>query len=275
MYKYIWMLLLGLSYLHSVELPKLYISQFEPLYNAVEKFQSLASSGEMSTFVNRYVQESEEVRKAGITYELNHQPQERITYLHRLRTLQQHHDHLLALSKRNLLNAIEEDDHATFLNIVNSNIDFYTQPTLNEQILAYYESLNSPGSAPILDQLLRKNMTIERIYPGPVSTKRQQVTPKAALAAPAQKPVPTDKTIQTKKKKQMRVILVTRPNCPWCRKAKQLLNRERVRYTEYDLNSLNGRKLYQQYNATGVPLMIVGTQVLRGYNEQSILNAIK
>ena len=72
-----------------------------------------------------------------------------------------------------------------------------------------------------------------------------------------------------------RIILLTRPGCPYCTKAKNVLDRTGVRYKEYNVRKPYGGKLFKRYKGTGVPILVVGEKVLRGYNKQKYLDAIK
>lgn len=71
-----------------------------------------------------------------------------------------------------------------------------------------------------------------------------------------------------------RVILLTRPGCPYCTQAKNLLDSKGIRYSEYNTRSGYGAALFRQYKGTGVPMLIVGKKVLRGYNKEEILSMV-
>ena len=58
---------------------------------------------------------------------------------------------------------------------------------------------------------------------------------------------PSKQAVEHKKE----IVLISSPSCPYCKKAKRLLTQE------------------------GVPLIIFGDRVLRGFSEQSILQALR
>lgn len=81
-----------------------------------------------------------------------------------------------------------------------------------------------------------------------------------------------NKNLQTQEeKKQKKVILLSRPGCGWCTKAKKLLDAKGIKFTQYNIRkSKIGGDLYKKYKGTGVPLIINGDQVIRGYNKNTI-----
>ncbi|MDF1879894.1 glutaredoxin family protein [Sulfurimonas sp. MAG313] len=67
------------------------------------------------------------------------------------------------------------------------------------------------------------------------------------------------------------VILLSRPGCGYCTQAKRLLRSKGIKFIEYNVRtSKEGRALFEKYQGTGVPLIIKGPLVIRGYNEQKI-----
>jgi len=79
---------------------------------------------------------------------------------------------------------------------------------------------------------------------------------------------PKDKKIEVE---QPSIILLSRPGCGYCTKAKNLLDSRGVKYTQYNVQtSKKGRTLFKKYKGRGVPLIINGSQVIRGYNAQEI-----
>jgi len=70
------------------------------------------------------------------------------------------------------------------------------------------------------------------------------------------------------------VLLVT-ASCPYCRKAEALLDSKNVRYIRLDIDkSKEGRLLYQQLGARGVPVLKVGQKIVRGFSRSEILAAV-
>lgn len=79
---------------------------------------------------------------------------------------------------------------------------------------------------------------------------------------------PKAKKVEVKKSS---IILLSRPGCGYCTLAKKLLDSKGVEYTQYNVQtSQKGRALYKKYKGTGVPLILNGSKVIRGYNEYEI-----
>jgi len=81
--------------------------------------------------------------------------------------------------------------------------------------------------------------------------------------------------LQEQEKKRQEVILLSRPGCGWCTKAKELLHTKEIIFTEYNIRtSKTGQDLYKKHKGTGVPLILNGDKVIRGYNKNAISRII-
>lgn len=71
------------------------------------------------------------------------------------------------------------------------------------------------------------------------------------------------------------VTIYTTPTCPWCHKAKAWFRDKKIRYREVDVTSdRNGLdEMVKLSGQTGVPVIIVGEEVIVGFN-QNRLNEI-
>ena len=70
-------------------------------------------------------------------------------------------------------------------------------------------------------------------------------------------------------------VVFTTATCPYCHKAKDLLNKEEVEWCEYDINESEGNyDLFKAHGGNGVPLAIIGNTKLSGFNEAKYLSAI-
>lgn len=64
--------------------------------------------------------------------------------------------------------------------------------------------------------------------------------------------------------------------CGYCRKARDYFARNRIRYTELDVEkSPAARDEYQRMGARGVPVILVGTQRMNGYSEERLAQMLK
>ncbi len=63
--------------------------------------------------------------------------------------------------------------------------------------------------------------------------------------------------------------------CGYCRKLERFLQEKSIRYTRYDIEeSSSAKKRYRELGGTGVPVVKVGSQVIRGYSPEAILRAL-
>ena len=79
-------------------------------------------------------------------------------------------------------------------------------------------------------------------------------------------------------KKSPPVILYSTSWCPFCRKARQVLSSEGVEFVEKDIEKdaeANREYLAKGNGYTGIPLIQIGERLLRGFNEEKILRALK
>lgn len=64
--------------------------------------------------------------------------------------------------------------------------------------------------------------------------------------------------------------------CPYCKAVERFLKENQVKYTRYDIeNDPKGSKLYYQLGGGGVPVVIVGTRVMRGYDEDELSSMLQ
>ncbi|MBN2381954.1 glutaredoxin family protein [bacterium] len=64
--------------------------------------------------------------------------------------------------------------------------------------------------------------------------------------------------------------------CIYCRKARQFFKDNNVNFVEYDIEkSSEGQTKYRQLRGQGVPLIVVGTEVVHGFNEARLRELLK
>ncbi len=65
-----------------------------------------------------------------------------------------------------------------------------------------------------------------------------------------------------------RVVMFSASWCGVCTKAKKYFRRNRIRFTEYDIEkSSKGKRMYKKLGARGVPVILVGKQRMNGFSE--------
>lgn len=70
-----------------------------------------------------------------------------------------------------------------------------------------------------------------------------------------------------------KIIVFSKPGCPYCIKAKTFLNRLRLPYTDISLNpedqnyEYKKNRLFNHYNHRSYPIIVIDNQLLGGYTE--------
>jgi len=72
------------------------------------------------------------------------------------------------------------------------------------------------------------------------------------------------------------VAIYTTQTCPYCKKAIQWLNDNKVPYNEYDVrNHPKGKLDYKILGGRGVPLILVGDERMNGFSAANLTNMLK
>jgi len=73
-----------------------------------------------------------------------------------------------------------------------------------------------------------------------------------------------------------RVVIYTTDWCGYCKKAKKFMRKNKIAFTEYDIEkSARARREYQRLNGRGVPLIVVGDRTLSGFSPASLMALLK
>jgi glutaredoxin 3 len=99
-----------------------------------------------------------------------------------------------------------------------------------------------------------------------------------AVAGESEDKAPVPESSGEKKEFRVRpgeVTIYTTPTCPWCHKAKAWFRDKRIRYREVDVTSDRSglEEMIRVSGQTGVPVIVVGDEVIVGFN-QNRLNEI-
>ncbi|MEE8494036.1 MAG: glutaredoxin family protein [Nitrospirales bacterium] len=71
------------------------------------------------------------------------------------------------------------------------------------------------------------------------------------------------------------VILYATSWCGYCQKAREFLDRNHIAYKEYDIEkSSEGRRQFAALRGSGVPLILVGNEEIRGWNQGALTAAL-
>lgn len=72
------------------------------------------------------------------------------------------------------------------------------------------------------------------------------------------------------------VVLYATEWCGYCKKTREFFNQHHIAFIEYDIEkSAVGRDQYDQLHSSGIPVVVIKGEVLRGYNPsemQRLLN---
>ncbi len=74
---------------------------------------------------------------------------------------------------------------------------------------------------------------------------------------------------------QKRVRILVTDWCPYCSRLEAFLIKEKIRYEKLDVEqSSEGKKLYTQLGRGGVPIVLIGSAVVRGFDKAAILREL-
>ena len=70
------------------------------------------------------------------------------------------------------------------------------------------------------------------------------------------------------------VVMISTSWCGYCRKARQFFADNNIDFEEIDAERTTSPGIRETYRRTGVPLIIVGAQEIRGFNEPRLRRAL-
>lgn len=77
--------------------------------------------------------------------------------------------------------------------------------------------------------------------------------------------------MQSKPKKQKKVILFTTPTCKWCTTAKKHLRDNGIKFKTIDITKdQKAAKDCQKHGCRGVPVYLIGTQWICGFDYEKV-----
>jgi glutaredoxin len=73
-----------------------------------------------------------------------------------------------------------------------------------------------------------------------------------------------------------KVILYGTSWCSNCAQTRQFLTANHISYFEYDVdNSSEGQRQFKQLHGAGVPVILISNTIIRGYDPEAIMAALK
>ena len=69
-----------------------------------------------------------------------------------------------------------------------------------------------------------------------------------------------------------KVVIYSTPTCPYCKRAKAYFTQKGIAYTDYNVaeDREKAREMIQKSKQMGVPVIIVGGEVLVGFNQAKL-----
>ena len=66
-----------------------------------------------------------------------------------------------------------------------------------------------------------------------------------------------------------KVVIYSTPTCPYCKRAKEYLSRKGISYQEYNVavDKDKAKEMIQKSGQMGVPVIIVDSEVVVGFNQ--------
>jgi glutaredoxin-like YruB-family protein len=66
-----------------------------------------------------------------------------------------------------------------------------------------------------------------------------------------------------------KVVIYTTPTCPYCHRAKEYLSRKGISYVEYNVaqDRDKAKEMIEKSKQMGVPVIIIDSQVVVGFNQ--------
>ena len=72
------------------------------------------------------------------------------------------------------------------------------------------------------------------------------------------------------------VVLYATAWCGYCKKTREFFNKNNIAFVEYDIEkSSEGRAQYDQLHGSGIPLVVIRGEVIRGYNPSAMGELLK
>lgn len=249
MMKHLFLVILSTAILFAnTPYPELFSQLGTPLYEIDNNFSKLPKKPSYSSYISEYhVKQAQALQ----TYSSG----DKKAYFKELRSLSKLHDTIISLVKVETINAIKNDDLNEFISLCNAGLSIlYKQESFKTLSYEYYLKNKGRISSSYLDKKIQAEQGYQKLYGADTSNK-------------------TNTSNQYKSRN--RVVLLSRPGCGWCLKTKEFMEDNDIRYTEYNvISSSKGKKLFRKHKGTGVPLIIIGEKVIRGFNKSSILDAL-
>lgn len=75
----------------------------------------------------------------------------------------------------------------------------------------------------------------------------------------------------------MTVKIYTTKTCPWCKKTKEFLKQNKIKYTEVDVSSNQkaAQEMIKKSGQMGVPVLDINGKIIVGFDPEAIKKAVR
>lgn len=75
----------------------------------------------------------------------------------------------------------------------------------------------------------------------------------------------------------MSVVVYSTPTCPWCKKVKEFLKENKVKFTEKDVSASqkNLKEMEKKSGQVGVPVIDIDGKIIVGFDESKMKKELK
>lgn len=74
-----------------------------------------------------------------------------------------------------------------------------------------------------------------------------------------------------------KILIYSTPECPFCHKAKDFFNENKIKFIDYDVSSDSDKaeEMVKKSGQMGVPVIDIDGQIITGFNEDKIKEILK
>ncbi|MBI4154666.1 glutathione S-transferase N-terminal domain-containing protein [Candidatus Woesearchaeota archaeon] len=75
----------------------------------------------------------------------------------------------------------------------------------------------------------------------------------------------------------MKVVIYTIPTCPWCKKTKQFLKKNKIKFKNINVskNLVKKNEMIRKSGQEGVPVIDIDGKIIVGYDEKELKKLLK
>ncbi len=266
-----------------------YTKTSDSISKFIESKQFLTRESVFAIELRRMESELEDANKYATSISTAAQKRE---YLDRLRALQKKQSYILDLQKRDILLSIKNRDYNKFSFLMKKrDEELLDNDSFRSIILSFYKNNKKSSSISYLDEMIAKDKIDvqqdngEDLIDKPsyyawsnaiVATedkRTQNYYQDRAKGEELHKEASLDRAArsvkQTTQNRTKSVTLLCIKSVPYCKDATEFLHKNNIEFEEFDIQlSDRGRELFMSHNADAVPLILIGSSVMVGFEPE-------